>query len=156
MGEELTRAGFQGYLTVCTVDRELEVVPDDPAQAQGREPGWIGSDRRIDGDPLLEVEQERGPSAQLDSPCLIRVNPKIRGMERDDRTTDLNLSRPRQCQMHPSIELCLPDREVVIMPSIQHGRNPRLIPGKDDDRLGCDADQDDDLKRFDLRLAIRA
>ena len=72
------------------------------AQAQGWEPGGIGHDRWIDGDSFLEFEHERGSPARLDGPLSIRVNPEIRGKERDNGTTDLDLSRPWQPRHAPT------------------------------------------------------
>ena len=57
--------------------------------------------------------------------------------------------------MNPALMVFPPDREVVIMSSIQNRGDPWRIVGNFSDVLGRDANQDDDLIRLDHLRAVR-
>lgn len=85
----------------------------------------------------------------------IRMNPDVGRVEWNRRVADVDQTAFREPETRPPSELLLADREVVIVPGVEHSRESRHIGRKFNHPVGRDAHHHDDLVGHHLRRPVR-
>ena len=118
--------GYHGVLIVTslffpsiTIMRPFLTSPLSPRI--GSLAGFARS-RRIDRDTFFHPQAERI--------ARIRMNPDVGRVERNRRAADVHQTAFRERETRPPSELLLADREVVIVPGVEHSGESRRVGGK--------------------------